>query len=45
MLHCFAGADRTGVMTFALLSLLGLEYKDIINDYAFTSFSTQREIY
>ena len=41
MLHCSAGDDRTGVMSFALLSLLGVEYKDIARDYAFTSFSTQ----
>ena len=41
MLHCYAGADRTGVMSFALLALLGVEYKDIARDYAFTSFSKQ----
>jgi len=41
MLHCAAGADRTGVMSFALLALLGVEYKDIARDYSFTSFSTQ----
>jgi hypothetical protein len=41
MLHCYAGADRTGVMSFALLTLLGAEYKDIAKDYAFTSFGVQ----
>ena len=41
MLHCYAGADRTGVMSFALLALLGVEYKDIAKDYAFTSFGVQ----
>ena len=41
MLHCYAGADRTGVMSFALLALLGVEYKDIARDYAFTSFGVQ----
>ena len=45
MLHCHAGADRTGVMSFALLALLGAEYKDIAKDYAFTSFSTQGKRY
>ena len=41
MLHCHAGADRTGVMSFALLALLGVEYKDLARDYAFTSFGVQ----
>lgn len=41
VLHCHAGADRTGVMSFALLALLGVEYKDIARDYAFTSFGVQ----
>ena len=41
MLHCYSGADRTGVMSFALLALLGVQYKDIARDYAFTSFSAQ----
>ena len=45
MLHCYAGADRTGVMSFALLALLGVEYKDIARDYAFTSFSKQGQRY
>ena len=45
VLHCHAGADRTGVMSFALLALLGVEYKDIAKDYAFTSFSTQGKRY
>ena len=33
-------------MTFALLTLLGCEYKDIIRDYLFTNFGVQgkREI-
>jgi protein tyrosine/serine phosphatase len=45
VLHCYAGADRTGVMTFALLALLGVEYKDIARDYAFTSFGVQGKRY
>ena len=38
LLHCVAGADRTGILTFALLTLLGCEYKDISRDYLFTNF-------
>ena len=41
ILHCSAGADRTGIMTFALLTLLGCEYKDIERDYLFTNFGEQ----
>ena len=41
VLHCSAGADRTGIMTFALLSLLGCEYKTIAKDYLFTNFGVQ----
>jgi protein tyrosine/serine phosphatase len=41
ILHCKAGADRTGVMSFALLALLGADYQDIAKDYAFTSFGLQ----
>ena len=41
ILHCSAGADRTGIMTFALLTLLGCEYKDIARDYLFTNFDEQ----
>jgi len=40
-LHCSAGADRTGIMTFALLTLLGCEYEDIARDYLFTNFDEQ----
>ena len=41
VLHCEQGADRTGVMTFALLILLGCEYNDVAKDYLFTNFSKQ----
>ena len=41
ILHCSAGADRTGLMTFALMTLLGCEYNDIYRDYLFTNFGAQ----
>ena len=41
LLHCSAGADRTGIMSFAILSFLGCEYKDIAKDYLFTNFGVQ----
>ena len=41
ILHCVQGADRTGIMTFALLILLGCDYNDVAKDYLFTNFSKQ----
>ena len=41
ILHCNAGADRTGIMSFALMTLLGCEYNDIVRDYCFTNFGVQ----
>ena len=45
-LHCSAGADRTGLVTFMLLALCGVQYEDIARDYMFTNFADQgkREI-
>lgn len=40
-LHCTAGADRTGIATFMLLTLCGASYEDMARDYLFTNFSTQ----
>lgn len=40
-LHCTAGADRTGIATFMLLTLCGVSYEDMARDYLFTNFSTQ----
>ena len=40
-LHCTAGADRTGICSFVLLTVCGAEYNDIARDYLFTNFSTQ----
>lgn len=34
--HCVAGKDRTGLIAFSLLSLLGTSVEDIIRDYALT---------
>ncbi len=39
-LHCTAGADRTGICTFMLLTVCGASYEDIARDYLFTNFST-----
>ena len=36
--HCAAGADRTGVVAYLVLALLGVSEKDILRDYAFTNF-------
>ena len=41
MLHCTAGADRTGIATFFLLALCGVSIEDIGRDYCYTNFSTQ----
>ena len=43
ILHCQAGADRTGIMTFSLMTLLGCEFNDIKRDYLFTNFGVQGE--
>lgn len=40
-LHCTAGADRTGIATFMLLTVCGASYEDMARDYLFTNFSTQ----
>lgn len=39
-LHCTAGADRTGICSFILLTVCGTAYDDIARDYLFTNFST-----
>ena len=38
-LHCSAGADRTGICVFMLLTLCGADEKDVARDYLFTNFS------
>ena len=38
-LHCQAGADRTGVASFMLLTVCGVSFEDAAFDYMFTNFS------
>lgn len=40
--HCAAGKDRTGVVGAVILGLLGVEERDIVDDYAFTSRNLDR---
>ena len=44
MLHCTYGADRTGIVTFFLESLLGMEMEDMIKDYLWTQFTQGRNV-
>lgn len=37
--HCYAGADRTGMVAFLFGALLGVPYETLVRDYEFTSFS------
>lgn len=41
--HCSAGKDRVGVMTFLLLSALGVSEKDILDDYMLTRADSMAE--
>ena len=38
--HCIAGADRTGSLALMLNAFLGVDMKNLIDDYEFTSLST-----
>ena len=44
LLHCTYGADRTGIATFFLESLLGMSIKDMTRDYVWTQFTQGRNI-
>ena len=44
MLHCTYGADRTGIATFFLESLLGMKMEDMIRDYLWTQFTQGRSV-
>lgn len=43
MLHCTYGADRTGIATFYLEALLGMDLNDIRRDYVWTKFTQGRD--
>jgi protein-tyrosine phosphatase len=36
LFHCFAGKDRTGIISYLLLSIVGVPFTDIIVDYTTT---------
>ena len=44
MLHCTYGADRTGIATFFLESLLGVSIQDMTRDYVWTQFTQGRTV-
>ncbi|MCQ2800470.1 MAG: tyrosine-protein phosphatase [Bacilli bacterium] len=44
MLHCTYGADRTGITTFFLEALLGMNEEDMIRDYLWTQFTQGRTV-
>ena len=44
MLHCTYGADRTGIVTFFLESLLGMSQEDMTKDYLWTQFTQGRNV-
>lgn len=39
LIHCWAGADRTGTLAFLINGLLGVSLEDLIHDYELTSLS------
>ena len=43
VVHCYAGADRTGILVATLLSLAGASDEDVIEDYLITSSHVKRE--
>ena len=44
MLHCTYGADRTGIATFFLEALLGMNEYDMTRDYLWTQFTQGRTV-
>lgn len=44
MLHCTYGADRTGIVTFFLESLLGMSQENMTRDYLWTQFTQGRNV-
>lgn len=43
LLHCTYGADRTGIASFFLEALLGMDLDDIRRDYVWTKFTQGRD--
>ena len=43
-LHCANGADRTGIVCYFLLALLGVSEEDCGRDYSFTRFAGERDV-
>ncbi len=39
LIHCWAGADRTGTLAFLINGMLGVGLEDLIHDYELTSLS------
>ena len=44
LLHCTYGADRTGIVSFFLESLLGMSQEDMTKDYLWTQFTKGRNV-
>ena len=44
LLHCTYGADRTGIVTFFLEALLGMNEEDMTKDYLWTQFTQGRNV-
>ena len=44
MLHCTYGADRTGIATFFLEGLIGMDLEDMTKDYLWTQFTQGRNV-
>ena len=44
LLHCTYGADRTGIASFFLESLLGVSIQDMTRDYVWTQFTQGRNV-
>ena len=43
-LHCTHGADRTGIVSYFLLGLLGVSKEDCSRDYVMTRFAGERSV-
>jgi len=43
VVHCYAGADRTGILVATLLSLAGASEEEVVEDYLITSAHVRRE--